>query len=124
MDDNDSETRCIPVDNPEVFEFKESNADTTFRSSIAYFWMPLALTLPNDLFSPVRLLDKFLIDCTAFSVLLVICISRVSMVLSALETPPFNQKNKGQTRLLILPALIIIAVIQFKIRLHKLQGHK
>ena len=30
IDDNDSETRCIPVDNPEVFEFKESNADTTF----------------------------------------------------------------------------------------------
>nr|DAG54909.1 MAG TPA: hypothetical protein [Caudoviricetes sp.] len=52
--------------------------------------MPLALTLPNDLFNPVRLLDRFLIDCTAFSVLLVICISRVSMVLSALKSPPLT----------------------------------
>ena len=92
----------------------------SFPSSLTQLRNPFVLTPLNAEFTSVSFLERLVSARAAFSVLLLICISRVSMVLSAiLFVPPFLQKNKGQTRVLILPALFMV---KLKVRLHELQA--
>ena len=78
-----------------------TSSSFSFPSSLTQLRNPFVLTPLNAELTSVSLFERLVSARTAFSVLLLICISRVSMVLSAiLFIPPFYKKNKGQTRLI------------------------
>jgi hypothetical protein len=66
----------------------------SFPSSLTQLRNPFVLTPLNAELTSVSLFERLVSARTAFSVLLLICISRVSMVLSAiLFIPPFFTKK-------------------------------